>query len=98
MNHKYFQVVLNGYSSTWSAWLETHTSKGPRVLAGSEGSVLEPSAGELTALNVGTAVLKVRTSDNDTEFLRARLPQVIIAFVTNILVCMLLIMLMLLII
>lgn len=70
-------MVINGYSNSWSAWLETHTSKGPRALVGAEGSVLEPSSGELAALNAGTAYLKIRTSDNDTEFLRTRLSKVI---------------------
>lgn len=69
---------MNGYSGAWSAWLESHPpgSSGPRVLAGIEGSVLEPSAAELAALNAGSAFLNVRSSDNDTEFLRTRLHQV----------------------
>ncbi|XP_050351224.1 dorsal-ventral patterning protein Sog isoform X2 [Nymphalis io] len=71
-----YEVVINGYSGSWSAWLDSHAIGGPRPLAGAEGSVLEPSSMELTALNNGNAYLNVRASDNDTEFLRTRLPQI----------------------
>ncbi|XP_069359482.1 dorsal-ventral patterning protein Sog isoform X1 [Maniola hyperantus] len=73
-----YEVVVNGYSGAWSTWLESHpfSSSGPRVLAGLEGSVLEPSSAELAALNAGSAYLNVRSSDNDTEFLRTRLQQI----------------------
>ncbi|XP_032516989.2 dorsal-ventral patterning protein Sog isoform X1 [Danaus plexippus] len=70
-----YEVVVNGYAGSWTAWLEGNPN-GPRILPGIEGSILEPSPSELLALNSGSAHLNIRTSDNDTEFLRTRLPQI----------------------
>ncbi|XP_041978998.1 dorsal-ventral patterning protein Sog isoform X2 [Aricia agestis] len=73
-----YEVFINGYNGPWYAYLECHAFpvSGPRALPGSEGSILEPTAAELTALNAGAAYVNIRTSDNDSAILRTRVPQI----------------------
>ncbi|XP_050680807.1 dorsal-ventral patterning protein Sog [Leptidea sinapis] len=73
-----YEIVLNGYNGAWSTWLESHAigNNGPRSLPGIEGTVLEPTPAEMAALNAGASYLNIRTSENGTEFLRTRLPQI----------------------
>ncbi|XP_045516979.1 dorsal-ventral patterning protein Sog [Pieris brassicae] len=73
-----YEVTINGYNGGWSSWLESHAlgSSAPRALSGQEGSVLEPTPAELSALHAGAAYLNVRAAENGTEFLRTRLPQI----------------------